>query len=68
MVLFLVFFFRCDNRLATLERNIHQFIPILSNEKEILLLELFPFNSPSANDCFEGNDCTKVYILVIVFD
>ena len=47
--------------LATLENNLLNHIPLLSNEKEILLLVMFPYDSPSSKECYSSGLCDKAY-------
>ena len=47
--------------LETLEKNIQDFASLLSNEKEVLLLPLFPLDSPSHTKCVETGKCDNAY-------
>ena len=47
--------------LETLERNVQDFASLLSNEKEVLLLPLFPLDSPSHTKCVETGECDNAY-------
>ena len=47
---------------ATLENNIQQHIPLLSNKKEILLFPLFPYSSEYHEKCVKENDCKQAYL------
>ena len=45
----------------TLEEDVKELTSILSQEKEILLIPLFPLYSPSQVDCIETGNCTEAW-------
>ena len=47
--------------IATLENSIQNHIPLLSNDKEILLFPLFPYTSEYHEKCIAQNNCTQAY-------
>ena len=61
MGLFPVIMNICIYILATLENNINQFIPLISNEKEVLVFPLFPYQSPYHYQCKTKGDCDLAY-------
>ena len=57
----------CINIVATLENNINHFIPLISNEKEILLFPLFPYKSPYHHLCKESGECDLAFEINISY-
>lgn len=45
----------------TFEEDLQHFIPLISDEKEILLFPLFPYNTPFQDRCKETGDCGEAY-------
>lgn len=50
-------------KIATLEINYKKFIPLISNEKEILLIPLFYYMVDSHITCREKGNCTQAYTI-----
>ena len=57
-------FLHVSSLIATLERNIKHHIPLLSNEKEILLLPIFPYTTKYHEKCIKENDCKQAYLKI----
>ena len=49
--------------LATMEDNLKSYIPLLSNEKEILLFPLFQFSSEYHKVCRYKGQCKEAYFI-----
>ena len=54
-----IFLFEMNHILATFHMNIQQFTSLLVNEKEVILIPLFPLMSPYRKYCFETGNCTQ---------
>ena len=50
--------------LATMEDNLKSYISLLSNEKEVLLFPLYPFNSGYNRVCRYKGQCKEAYYLI----
>ena len=45
--------------LATFESNIISFIPLISNEFEILVIPLLPYNNDYYKECIDNGNCRE---------
>ena len=50
--------------LETMHRNLHAFIPLLSDEKNILLFPLFPLSQSIQQPCVTEGNCSHAYSLL----
>ena len=47
-----------------MHRNLHDFIPLLSDEKNILLFPLFPLSQSIQQPCVTEGNCSHAYSLL----
>lgn len=51
--------------IETFEQDFIHFIPLLSNEKEVLLFPIFPSHSRYKQQCVHQGRCKEAFILVL---
>ena len=64
MVLFQVRFLVSSYSLETMHRNLRAFIPLLSDEKNILLFPLFPLSQTISQPCISEGNCSYAYSIL----
>ena len=47
----------------TFEQDFEHFIPLLSNEKEVILFPIFPSHSPYKQQCVRQGRCREAFFL-----
>ena len=53
--------------LVTLENNIKNYISLISNEKEVLVFPLFPYQSPYHHQCKRKGNCALAFVITYGF-
>ena len=64
MVLFQVRFLVSVYSLGTMHQNLQAFIPLLSDEKNILLFPLFPLSQTISQPCISEGNCSYAYSIL----